>query len=81
MVTVTVTVPLAWAGVTTLSVVEDVNLTLVAAVVPKETVVVFVNPVPVIVTVVPPATGPLAGVMPVTVGATAEADEDDVDVT
>ena len=79
MVTVTVTVPLACAGVTTLSVVEDVNVTL-AAVVSKETAVVFVNPVPVMVTVVPPAAGPLAGVMPVTVGAV-EDDEDGWDVT
>lgn len=68
-VTVTVTVPAVCAGVTTLSVVEDVNVTLVAGVVPKETVAVFVNPVPVMVTVVSPVTDPDDGVTPVTVGA------------
>ena len=53
-------------------VVGDVTVTLVAAVVPKETVAVLVNPVPVIVTVVPPATGPVDGVIAVTVGAATE---------
>ena len=38
-------------------------------VVPKSTAVAPVKPVPVIVTGVPPATGPLVGLMPVTVGA------------
>ena len=80
MVTVTVTVPGACAGVTTVSVVEDVNVTLVAAVVPKDTVAVAANPLPMIVTCVPPAAGPLAGVMLATVGAV-EDDEDDWDVT
>ena len=76
----TVTAPAVCAGVGTVSVVEDLTVTLVARVVPKETVAVFVNPVPVMVTVVPPAIRPLAGVMPVTVGAVEE-DEDDWDVT
>ena len=43
------------------------------AVVPKSTAVAPVNPVPVIVTEVPPAAGPLSGLMPVTVGAGATA--------
>ena len=80
VVRVTVTVPLTCAGVTTVNVVGDANVTLVAATPPKETVVVFVNPVPVIVTVVPPVTGPDEGVMPVTAGAV-EDDEDGGDVT
>ena len=41
----------------------------VAAVVPKSTAVAPVKPVPVIVTNVPPAAGPLVGLRPVTVGA------------
>ena len=80
MVTVTVTAPTVCAGVTTVSAVGDVNVMLVAGVVPKETVVVFVNPVPVMVTVVPPVTDPDDGATPVTVGAVEE-DEDDWDVT
>ena len=81
VVTVTVTVPLACAGVRTLSVVEDVvTATLVEGAVPKETAVVVVNPVPVMVTVVPPVTVPDEGVMPVTVGAV-EDDGDGWDVT
>ena len=49
------------------------TVTSVAAVVPKSTAVAPVNPVPVIVTAVPPAAGPLFGLMPVTVGAAAAA--------
>ena len=45
------------------------TVTLVAAVVPKSTVVAPVKPVPVMVTNVPPAAGPLLGLIPVTVGA------------
>ena len=41
---------------------------LVAAVVPNETLVAPVKLEPVMVTVVPPVVGPLAGLMPVTVG-------------
>ena len=80
VVTVTVTVPLACAGDVTVIDVADVTDTLVAAVVPKETVVVLVvvNPVPVIVTVDPPVAGPVAGEIPVTVGVTEDdGDEDD----
>ncbi len=76
VVTVTVTVPLACAGDVTVIDVADVTVTLVAAVVPKETVAVLVNPLPVIVTVVPPVAGPVGGEMPVTVGVT-EDDEDE----
>ena len=82
VVTVTVTVPLACAGDVAVIDVADVTVTLVAAVVPKETVVVLVvvNPVPVIVTVDPPVAGPVAGEMPVTVGVT-EDDGDGWDAT
>lgn len=44
------------------------TVTLEAAVVPKYTVAVGANPLPVIVTDVPPATGPVGGLIPVTVG-------------
>ena len=67
LVTVTSTVPLP-AG---LSAVIDVSLTTlrwVAAVVPKSTTVAPVKPVPEIVTGVPPASVPLVGFRPVTVG-------------
>jgi hypothetical protein len=69
VVAVTVTVPVSCAGVTTLSVVVLTTVTLVAGVVPKETVDVFVNPVPVIFTVVPPVAGPVDGLSSVIVGA------------
>ena len=68
VVTVTLTTPVP-AG---LSAVIEVSLTTVrsvAAVVPKSTAVAPVNPVPVIVTKVPPAVVPLVGLRPVTVGA------------
>jgi hypothetical protein len=45
------------------------TVTLVAALVPKNTAAVEVNPVPVIVTCVPPAAGPVAGLMVASVGA------------
>ena len=67
VVTFTSTVPVP-AG---LSAVIEVSLTtviFVAAVAPKSTAVAPVNPVPVIVTRVPPATGPLVGLRAVTVG-------------
>jgi hypothetical protein len=40
------------------------NSTLLAAVEPNETALLFVKPEPVMVTFVPPAAGPLAGLMP-----------------
>lgn len=80
VVTVTVTAPAVCGGVTTVSVLGEVNVTLAAGVVSKETVVVFVNPVPVMVTVVPPVTDPDDGATPVTVGAVKD-DGEDADVT
>jgi len=50
--------------------VSETKVTPVPAVPPKLTVAALVNPVPVIVTEVPPAAGPLVGLMLVTVGAT-----------
>ena len=47
----------------------ELTATLVAAVVPKSTAVAPVKPVPVIVTDVPPAEGPAAGLTPVTAAA------------
>ena len=57
------------AGLSAVIVVPLTTVTPVAGVVPKSTVVAPVKPVPVIVTRVPPAAGPLVGLMPVTVGA------------
>ena len=68
VITVTSTVPVP-AGLSAVIVVALTTVTPVAAVVPKSTAVAPVKPVPVIVTNVPPADGPLVGLMPVTVGA------------
>ena len=69
VVTVTSTIPVP-AGLSAVIVVLLTTVTSVAAVVPKSTVGAPVKPVPVIVTNVPPATGPLVGLRPVTVGTT-----------
>ena len=68
MITVT-SFTLEPAGLTAVIVVPLITTTSVAGVVPKSTAVAPVNPEPVIVTVVPPAVGPLFGLTPVTVGA------------
>ncbi len=70
VVTVTSTVPVP-AGLSAVIEVSLTTLTFVAAVVPKSTAVAPVNPVPVIVTRVPPAVEPLVGLRPVTTGAAA----------
>ena len=68
MVTVTSTMPVP-DGESTVRVVEFVTLTEVPGVEPKSTLVApETNPVPVTVTGVPPAWGPLVGLMLVTVG-------------
>ena len=67
VVTVTSTVPVP-AGDFMVREVDEVTDKPVPAVVPNFTAVAPVNPVPVTVTVVPPATGPAAGEMLVTVG-------------
>jgi hypothetical protein len=69
VVTVTSTVPLPGGEVAVIEV-EEFTVSLVAATVPKSTVDPLVKLVPVIVTLVPPAAGPLLGRMPVTVGNT-----------
>ena len=69
-VTVTVTAPALPAGVVAVMVVLFTTTTLVAAALPKVTVAPVAKFVPVIVTAVPPATGPLFGDTPVTVGFT-----------
>ena len=71
VVTVTSTVPAAWAGEVTVICVLETKVTPVPGVPPKLTVAALVNPVPVIVTRVPPANGPDVGEMPVTVGGSA----------
>jgi hypothetical protein len=70
-VTVTVAAPALPAGLVAVSVVLFTKLTLVAAVPPNVTVAPAAKFVPVIVTAVPPATGPLFGDTLLTVGTTA----------
>ncbi len=67
VVTVTSTVPLP-AGAVAVSWLVDCSVTAVAATLPKATAAPLAKFVPVIVTVVPPAAGPAAGLTPVTVG-------------
>ena len=69
LVTVTVTAPALPAGVVAVIVVLLTTTTLVAAAAPNVTVAPAAKFVPVIVTAVPPATGPLLGLTLVTVGA------------
>jgi hypothetical protein len=67
-VTVTVTAPAAFAGVVAVIWVPLTTTTLLAAAVPNVTVAPAAKFVPVIVTFVPPTTGPLFGDTPLTVG-------------
>ncbi len=67
-VTVTSTVPAACAGAVAVIWFALSTVKVVAAVAPKSTAVAPVNPVPAIVTEVPPAAGPELGVTLVTVG-------------
>ena len=67
LATVTSTVPDP-AGATAVIDVAELTVTLVAAVDPNFTVLPEANPVPVMVTDVPPAVGPLLGLIAVTVG-------------
>jgi hypothetical protein len=72
-VTRTSTVPLP-AGLVALQLVVEAQETLLAGLAPNATVVApgdVLNPVPLIVTAVPPAAGPLVGAMLLTVGAAA----------
>jgi hypothetical protein len=68
LVTVTVTAPALPAGVVAVIVVAFTTVTFVAAVLPNFTVAPAAKFVPVIVTTVPPAAGPLFGLTLVTVG-------------
>ena len=61
-------VPTEPAGETAVILVADTTVKLVAATPPKVTLVAPVKPVPVMVTVVPPAFGPEVGLTPVTAG-------------
>ena len=58
----------AWAGETPVILVDETTVKLVAATAPKRTWVAPVKPVPVMVTVVPPAGGPEVGEMAVMAG-------------
>jgi len=68
LVTVTVTAPALPAGVVAVIEVPLTTTTLVAAALPNVTVAPAAKPVPVIVTPVPPAVGPLFGLTLLTVG-------------
>jgi hypothetical protein len=68
----TFAVPAVPAGVVAVTDVSLTTVTLVACVPPMVTMVAPVKPLPVIVTEVPPAIGPVAGEMPANVGAGAE---------
>jgi hypothetical protein len=70
LVTVTVTAPALPAGVAAVIWVPLTTTTLVAAVAPNLTVAPAAKFVPVIVTAVPPAAGPVFGDTALTVGAT-----------
>ena len=73
VVTVTSTVPPLEddpAGEFAVRLVAELTTTPVAGLAPKFTVMPLVKPVPVTVTEVPPAMGPLDGLTPVTAGAT-----------
>ena len=63
------TAPAAWAGVVAVMEVALTTFTPVAAVPPKLTVAPAKNPVPVMVTAVPPEAEPVVGETAVTVGA------------
>ena len=67
-VTVTSTVPANPGGLVAVICVGETTTTLLAAIVPKSTTVPPFRSVPVIVTVVPPVSGPTAKLMPVTTG-------------
>jgi len=69
VVTVTFTAPAIPAGAVAVTDVAELTTTPVAAFAPNRTAVAPVRFVPVIVTDVPPATGPLVGLSDVTVGA------------
>src|SRR5205807_2291967 len=71
VVTVISTVPADPAGETAVSFVALTNVTEVPAFAPNLTVAPLTNPVPVIVTVVPPAVGPADGLTAVTAGTAA----------
>jgi hypothetical protein len=69
VVTVTSTVPADPAGAVAVICVAEFTVNELAAVDPNFTALAPVSVAPVIVTVVPPATGPEDGLMPATVGA------------
>ena len=69
LVTVTLTVPAVWAAVVAVRDVLLTTLTFVAAVPPNIKVAPDKNPLPLIVTAVPPVVGPETGEIAVTVGA------------
>jgi hypothetical protein len=70
VVTVTTTTPALSAGEVAVIEVGELTVTNVDAVVPNLTVAPVTNPVPVMVTMVPPAVVPEAGLSDVTVGVT-----------
>jgi hypothetical protein len=71
VVTVMSTVPATAAGAIAMMEVSEITLNVTAAVPPNETPVAPVKALPMIVTLVPPVTGPDVGVIFVTVGSDA----------
>jgi hypothetical protein len=71
VVTMMSTVPANWAGATAVMEVSLLTVKLVAATPPKETPLAPVKPLPLMVTLVPPAVLPLLVLRPVTAGAAA----------
>ena len=67
--TVTAIVPAEPAGDVAVTVLSEITVKLVAAVVPKNTSRVLIKPAPVMVTIVPPAVGPDVGAMELMTGA------------
>jgi hypothetical protein len=67
IVTVTYTVPVP-AGEVAVIEVELTTVTAVAGAEPKSTIAPLAKPVPLMVTLVPPLAGPVAGLTPLTVG-------------
>ena len=68
VVTVTSTTPAGFSGAVAVIFVALVTVTLVAALLPNITAVAPVKPLPVMVTLVPPAVGPDDGEIPATAG-------------
>jgi len=68
LLTVTLAMPIEAIGLTAVIWVAELTVKVLAGIDPKSTAIAVVNPVPLIVTDVPPVAGPIMGLMPVTDG-------------